>query len=74
MLASACGEGANCVARNNRAQCSCPEDFLGDGHSRCYTECTTHQECDASKVSSVIGISIQWGWDNDDDLVGRVDW
>merc|ERR1712170_301255 len=35
----------NCEARNNRAQCSCPPDFLGDPNSRCYTECTRHDEC-----------------------------
>merc|ERR1712064_62933 len=40
-----CGENANCQARNNRAQCTCPPDFLGDGHTRCYTECTKHDDC-----------------------------
>ena len=46
----ACGENANCQARNNRAQCECPPDFLGDPNSRCYTECTRHDECSATQV------------------------
>ena len=41
----ACGDNSNCVARNNRAYCSCPEHFLGDARTRCYTECTRHDEC-----------------------------
>merc|ERR1711976_658288 len=41
----ACGENANCAARNNRAECTCPPDFLGDARSRCYTECTRHDDC-----------------------------
>ena len=41
----ACGDNSNCVARNNRADCSCPDDFLGDARTRCYTECTRHDEC-----------------------------
>lgn len=45
LLSLACGENANCVARNNRAECSCPPDFLGEARSRCYTECTRHDEC-----------------------------
>ena len=40
-----CGENANCQAINHRAQCSCPPDFLGDARTRCYTECTRHDEC-----------------------------
>ena len=51
-LFSACGENANCEARNNRAQCSCPPDFLGDPNSRCYTECTRHDECQDNQVRS----------------------
>ena len=47
---TACGENANCQARNNRAQCECPPDFLGDPNSRCYTECTRHDECSATQV------------------------
>ena len=46
----ACGENANCQARNNRAQCTCPPDFLGDGHTRCYTECTKHDDCSRDQV------------------------
>jgi len=46
----ACGENANCQARNNRAQCECPPDFLGDPNSRCYTECTRHDECSATQA------------------------
>ncbi len=45
ILFIACGENANCQARNNRAECSCPQDFLGDARSRCYTECVRHDEC-----------------------------
>merc|ERR1712241_486432 len=41
----ACGENANCAARNNRAECTCPPDFLGEARSRCYTECTRHDDC-----------------------------
>ena len=33
------------MARNNRAECSCPDDFLGDARTRCYTECTRHDDC-----------------------------
>lgn len=40
-----CGENANCAARNNRPECTCPPDFLGEPFSRCYTECTRHDEC-----------------------------
>ena len=48
---SACGENANCAARNNRAECTCPPDFLGDARSRCYTECTRHDDCQDNQVS-----------------------
>ncbi len=50
VVSSACGENANCSPRNNRAQCTCPEDFLGDPYSRCYTECTRHQDCSSTQV------------------------
>ncbi|RXG57952.1 Slit-like protein 1 protein [Armadillidium vulgare] len=40
-----CGEGSYCDVRNHRAVCSCPEHFLGDPYSRCYTECTAHEDC-----------------------------
>jgi hypothetical protein len=45
-----CGENANCQAINHRAQCSCPPDFLGDAYSRCYTECTRHNDCASNKA------------------------
>ncbi|XP_064094899.1 uncharacterized protein LOC135207217 [Macrobrachium nipponense] len=41
----ACGEGAYCDVRNGRAICSCPEYFQGDPYSRCYAECTAHDDC-----------------------------
>ena len=31
--------------QNHRAICSCPANFLGDPFSRCYPECTQHEEC-----------------------------
>lgn len=46
----ACGENANCQAVNNRAQCTCPPDFLGDPYTRCYTECTRHADCAGNKA------------------------
>merc|ERR1712227_1113614 len=54
----ACGENANCQAINNRAQCTCPPDFLGDPYTRCYTECTRHDDCAGNKacVSSSVAI------------------
>ncbi|TRY80939.1 hypothetical protein TCAL_04725 [Tigriopus californicus] len=42
---SACGENANCRAINNRAECTCPEDFQGDPYTRCFTECVRHNDC-----------------------------
>ncbi|XP_068220040.1 uncharacterized protein [Palaemon carinicauda] len=41
----ACGEGAYCDVRNGRAICSCPEFYQGDAYSRCYAECTAHDDC-----------------------------
>ncbi|XP_066980062.1 uncharacterized protein [Macrobrachium rosenbergii] len=41
----ACGEGAYCDVRNNRAVCSCPEFYQGDPYSRCFAECTAHDDC-----------------------------
>ena len=52
-LFTVCGENANCNARNNRPECTCPPDFLGDPFSRCYTECTRHDECSATLVGVV---------------------
>jgi len=45
-----CGENALCEARNNRATCKCPPDFLGDGFTRCYTECTRHDDCSQNQA------------------------
>merc|ERR1719239_1225630 len=45
-----CGENANCNAINHRAQCTCPPDFLGDAYTRCYTECTRHDDCSRDKA------------------------
>jgi len=42
---NACGENAYCNVRNNRVDCTCPEFFLGDARSRCYAECTAHEDC-----------------------------
>merc|ERR1712106_1127364 len=44
-----CGENANCQAVNHRAQYTCPPDFLGDPFTRCYTECTRHNDCASDK-------------------------
>ncbi|XP_069969547.1 neurogenic locus notch homolog protein 4-like [Penaeus vannamei] len=41
----ACGEGAYCEVRNSRAVCSCPQYYQGDPYSRCYAECTAHDDC-----------------------------
>lgn len=40
-----CGEGAYCDVRNHRAVCTCPEFYQGDPNSRCYPECTKHEDC-----------------------------
>lgn len=48
--AGVCGENANCNAVNHRAQCTCPPDFLGDPYTRCYTECTRHNDCATNKA------------------------
>eukprot|EP00096_Caligus_rogercresseyi_P003584 TRINITY_DN1682_c0_g1_i1.p1 TRINITY_DN1682_c0_g1~~TRINITY_DN1682_c0_g1_i1.p1 ORF type:complete len:844 (-),score=166.73 TRINITY_DN1682_c0_g1_i1:574-3105(-) len=45
-----CGESANCQARSHKPICSCPENFLGDAYSRCYTECVNHSECSDNKA------------------------
>ncbi|CAB4057393.1 unnamed protein product [Lepeophtheirus salmonis] len=45
-----CGENANCLARNNKPICSCPENFLGDPYSRCYTECINHSDCQDNRA------------------------
>lgn len=42
---SPCGEGAICEVRNSIAVCKCPQDYLGNAFTRCYPECTSHQEC-----------------------------
>ena len=41
----ACGEGANCRPQNHRADCTCPDNFIGSPQSRCYPECTKHNDC-----------------------------
>ncbi|KAK4014726.1 neurogenic locus notch homolog protein 1 [Daphnia magna] len=45
-----CGTYADCNVRNHRAICSCPANFLGDPYSRCYPECTQHEECRPSQA------------------------
>ncbi|XP_076030521.1 uncharacterized protein LOC143018869 isoform X2 [Oratosquilla oratoria] len=45
-----CGEGAHCEVRNHRASCSCPEFYLGDPYTRCYPECTRHEDCQSNKA------------------------
>ena len=30
----ACGEGANCRPLNHRAECTCPDNFIGSPQSR----------------------------------------
>ncbi|XP_045134786.1 adhesive plaque matrix protein 2-like [Portunus trituberculatus] len=46
----ACGENAYCDVRNQRAVCRCPENYLGDPNSRCYTECTEHNHCNSNQA------------------------
>ncbi|XP_050739992.1 sushi, nidogen and EGF-like domain-containing protein 1 isoform X2 [Eriocheir sinensis] len=46
----ACGENAYCDVRNARAVCSCPEHYQGDPYSRCYAECTSHDECGSTRA------------------------
>ena len=36
--------------QNHRAICSCPANFLGDPFTRCYPECTQHEECRATQA------------------------
>lgn len=45
---SSCGTYAECRVTNHRAICSCPANFLGDPFSRCYPECTQHEECSSN--------------------------
>lgn len=45
-----CGTYADCNIRNHRAICSCPANFLGDPFTRCYPECTQHEECPQSQA------------------------
>ncbi|CAG0885574.1 unnamed protein product [Cyprideis torosa] len=40
-----CGENAECEVVNHQPNCRCPQDYLGNPFTRCYPECTTHQEC-----------------------------
>lgn len=46
----ACGENAYCDVRNNRVDCTCPQFYQGDAHSRCYYECATHDECSSNQA------------------------
>jgi len=41
----ACGEGALCDVIQGRARCSCPQFYQGNPQSRCYPECTAHDDC-----------------------------
>ncbi|XP_018012722.1 neurogenic locus notch homolog protein 3 [Hyalella azteca] len=45
-----CGDGALCNVRNGVAVCTCPEFYLGNPYTRCYPECTTHEECPAHQA------------------------
>jgi len=47
---TSCGTYADCRVSNHRAICSCPENFLGDPFSRCYPECTQHEDCSSSQA------------------------
>jgi len=45
-----CGQYADCRVQNHRAVCTCPENFLGNPYSRCYPECTQHEECNRNQA------------------------
>ncbi|XP_018012714.1 neurogenic locus notch homolog protein 1 isoform X2 [Hyalella azteca] len=47
---NACGENSYCDVRNNRVTCTCPQFFQGDPHSRCFAECTEHDDCSSSQA------------------------
>ncbi len=36
--------------QNHRSICSCPANFLGDPFTRCYPECTQHDECRSNQA------------------------
>lgn len=47
---TSCGQYAECRVNNHRSICSCPVNFLGDPFTRCYPECTQHDECRAKQA------------------------
>ncbi|KAK7008174.1 hypothetical protein SK128_009294 [Halocaridina rubra] len=42
---NACGTDAFCEVTNHRAVCQCPQYYEGDPYSRCFAECTKHDDC-----------------------------
>lgn len=47
---SPCGANTECFVKDNKPQCSCIADYVGDPYVLCRPECVTNADCDDDKA------------------------